>query len=635
MVLSITKDSLDGYNGKAFCKILDRDDDDELISAGHSDEDELIENCLQETNMVYEFEDDSLVPIEDFWGQVMTISIVNSRKIIIFDFGSEMYVWNGKNALPDDKRMALLLAEELFESPFDYTACDLNPINFSTICGNRKMAKREKMNGIKRPNWAFLARVNQNMETILFRQKFADWPDIKIKTKYGISHVDCNEIEHIDGERLYRTWVYEEPNLVLENSCLGRGNCYFDNETRRYFEIITVAVKKWHANSEGNEELPSDKHPHFYATEAYTALWKYQISITVRELSGKVSSRSTVGRDRYVYFNWQGVDATPSEKGTSTLHMVELDKEKGSQMIIQQYAEIPPFVRLFKTMFIHRQRMDESRYDKWRMYLITGGNDASEAIALEVPCEMQQLRSRACVFLVQGRNGQLVLWKGSKTSEQQQKIALSVCSKLCGKKYSEFFATEKIRLREYVEGQESSEFFTAICGDENARATYHSLMERVEAFDFTPRMYELTSKNGSFEAIEVVPGMRNNEHYTAFPFNQSDLYSARQPTLFLVDNGYALYLWQGWWPKNSIEETSQDEVDVNNVENRAGENRWHLERCEAMQTALDYWKAKCGHDDKYRKEAYIVTAGYEPIEFQTIFPEWVVNDEVVEINSQV
>jgi supervillin len=501
------------------------------------------------------------------------------------------------------------------------------------------------MSGVKRPDFGFIARVNQNMETILFKQKFADWPDIKIQVKNGIPHVDCNEIEQIDGAHLFRSYVYEEPNLILENSCLGRGSFYFDEDTRRYFEIITVSVKKWHANSYGNEELSSEFHPHFYATEAYTVLWKYQINITVRELSGKVSSRNTVGRDRYVYFNWQGVDASASERGTSTLQMVELDKEKGSQMIINQYHEIPAFVRMFKTIFVHKKRMDESRYNSWRMYLITGGCDeVNEAIALEVPCELKQLRSRACIFLVHGKNGQIVLWKGSKTSEHQQKIALSVCSKLCGKKYSEFFAVEKIRLREYVEGQESSEFYSTfsdnIAGtsEEMNRRAYNSLMAREESFDFTPRMYELTSKNGSFEAIEVVPHLRSKDHYTAFPFVQMELYNARQPTLFLIDNGYVLYLWQGWWPKtndDTNDNNNHDEVDVNNVENRAGENRWHLERCEAMQTALDYWKQKCGHNEKYRKNAFIVTAGYEPIEFQTIFPEWHTHDDIIEINSQV
>lgn len=107
-----------------------------------------------------------------------------------------------------------------------------------------------------------------------------------------------------------------------------------------------------------------------------------------------------------------------------------------------------------------------------------------------------------------------------------------------------------------------------------------------------------------------------------------------QPTLFIIDNGYCIYLWQGWWPK--VEDiVDQDEVDSKNVDNRAGENRWYLERCEAMQTTIDYWREKCGNDETYLKESYMITAGFEPVEFQTIFPEWIVNEQVVEMNSLV
>lgn len=630
MLRSINERNIDDGFGKLFCKMLDRKDGEQLINAGHSEEDELIESCLQETNMVYEFLHDELVPMEDFWGQPLNISMIDSKKIFVFDFGSELYVWNGKNTYPDEKKVAMMLAEELFNEKFSYDMCHLNPIDFSVMCGHRDVKADVKMTGFKRPEFSILGRVNQNMETILFKQKFYDWPDIKINMKSDIPFVDCNDIEQIDGAALFRNWMYEEPNLILESSNLGRGSFYYDNDTRRHFEINTVSVTKWHASSEGNHELPISDHCHFYAFESYTIRWMYQVCITVRELTGKISSRSTVGRDRCAYFNWQGCEASASERGTSTLQMVDLDKEKGSQMIIEQFQEFPAFVRLFKTMFIHKSRVDDSSHNAWRMYLVYGcGED--ETVVYEVPCLMTQLRSRACMILVNGRSGQLLLWRGAKTSREQHAQALAVGSQLKVDKPRQLFSADRVELRETFEGDESAEFKNIFEGSFK-RQSYGSLAERPEKFDFTPRMYEMTSKNGAFEAIESVPALRQREHPTAFPFVQQDLYAARQPTLFMIDNGYALYLWQGWWP---AAEEDVDDVDGSKNENRAGENRWHLERCVAMQAAIDYWKAKYAVDDKYRKEAFIITAGFEPVEFQTIFPEWIVHEDVVELNEEV
>lgn len=49
-----------------------------------------------------------------------------------------------------------------------------------------------------------------------------------------------------------------------------------------------------------------------------------------------------------------------------------------------------------------------------------------------------------------------------------------------------------------------------------------------QTYDFTPRLYELTSTTGDFTAAEVLYPARNN-CTDAFPFLQDDIYSAVQP----------------------------------------------------------------------------------------------------------
>lgn len=149
---------------REFWQILGRTEGQEVTDAGHSDEDDLFESCLVDTNMIYEYRDEQLVPIENYWGALPRIEMLDATKVLLFNFGTEVYVWMGKSAKSDAKRAALRLAHEVFASSFDYDMCQLNPFSFSQVAGDRALSevRGAKNNGVK-PDWCILAKVRLDL----------------------------------------------------------------------------------------------------------------------------------------------------------------------------------------------------------------------------------------------------------------------------------------------------------------------------------------------------------------------------------------------------------------------------------------------------------------------------------------
>ena len=97
----------------------------------------------------------------------------------------------------------------------------------------------------------------------------------------------------------------------------------------------------------------------------------------------------------------------------------------------------------------------------------------------------------------------------------------------------------------------------------------------------------------------------------------------------MFDCGSQLYLWQGWIPSES---EAEDPESPTAITTGSGKVRWHAERRAAMQTMLEYRKAKYGNPVPAAK---LVWAGNEPKEFINYFPQWAVNQEVAKINKEV
>ncbi|XP_018913821.2 supervillin isoform X1 [Bemisia tabaci] len=606
----------------------------EAENAGHLDEDEIYEISLVGTNMIYEVDGDELVPVEKFWGNIPKIEMLDANKILVFDFGTELYVWNGKNASMERRKIASKLAQELWDEGYDYTDCDISPINASLSLGSRTQGPKSlDKTGTNRPSFTLIGKVTQHMETVLFREKFLDWPDFNrvIRTKSQeedekqmVANLDLKPCDILEMQN----WKQPEPDFILEGSHLGRGTEYYDDETRRYFAIKTTNVSMWRIEEFEGAKLEDSSVGQFYSGDSYIIQWLYTVSVTGRELNGMPSKHNVSGRDRCAYFIWQGRDASLNEQGAAALLTVELDKERGPQVRLIQGHEPPAFWNLFNgSAVIHRgKRSEPSKKNAWRLYMIRGERE-NEAQLVEVVCNIKNLRSHGSFILLNPQKSSVFVWHGFKSPKITKKCCNVVVKLLESKRPQEFgFSSgSEISTKEFLEGEESVEFFEGLGG--NNRHLYHSLLKNPDSTEFSSmKLFHFSSMLGVFQADPVISHSGS--------YLQQDLYSASQPALFLLDTSTELWLWQGWWPIDGDildpeNESPVDEAGSGGSQRGAAAIRWQAERRAAMATVLNYWKN--AHPSESPK-ANLVWAGLEPSEFTNLFPEWIDRDDVAELN---
>ncbi|XP_053606861.1 uncharacterized protein LOC128673207 isoform X2 [Plodia interpunctella] len=598
------------------------------IETGNADEDEIYESCIIQTNMCYEVMDDELVPIKEYWGQMPKIAMLNQSKTIVFDFGSEMYIWYGKNVPLESRRRAAQLAQELFDEGYNYEECHINPLNASIYQGAREEVTSPNKSSKTRPEWAILSKVTQHMETILFKEKFLDWPDYTrvIKIKPQENKTNSVEITPCDAEEMWSN-EYQDPDLILEGSHIGRGTHYYDKDEMRHYDIKTKSVCKWVIQEYDYQKVENDSEiGEFFSGDSYIIRWEYQITVTGRELNGKPSKHNITGRDRCAYFCWQGRDASSNEKGAAALLTVELDREKGPQLRVAQGNEPPAFLNLFQgNLIIHQGKKDTDK-SRFRLF-VTRGNLSNEAYLLQVPCSVRQLRSRGSLLLVDTEKGCLYIWHGARSLKHTKNIAIELANKLIARNSGYLFGgnVSDVKITEVKEGEEPKEVLDAL-GVAN-KQHYNSVLSggRECGGEGTPRLFHFTDLGGQFEANEVLSPLRHEHLVTPFPFDQKELYSASQPALFLVDDGQAVWLWQGWWPRG---EDGELEPAERNTGVGAFAGRWQTLRLCALRAAHAYATRR-------RADVRSVAAGLEPDAFTALFDTWAEHDEAAEANIAV
>ncbi|XP_074049172.1 supervillin isoform X5 [Macrotis lagotis] len=588
-------------------------------SAGNPEEDELYETAITETNCVYRLVEDKLVPDDYYWGKIPKCSLLQPKEVLVFDFGSEVYVWHGKEVTLAQRKIAFQLAKHLWNGTFDYANCDINPLDPGE-CNPRIPRK-----GQGRPDWAIFGRLTEHNETILFKEKFLDWTEMKKPCEKNSSELTPQKEESRSEVKAYDIMLMVPvPQVtvgtILDGINVGRGYGLIEGDDRRQFEIASVSVDVWHILEFDYSRLPKQSIGQFHEGDTYVVKWKYMVSTAVGSRQKGEHPVRTAGKEKCVYFFWQGRHSTVSEKGTSALMTVELDEERGAQVQVLQGKEPPCFLQCFQGgMVVHagkREEEEENAQNDWRLYCVRG-EVPIEGNLLEVACHCSSLRSRTSMIVLSVNKALMYLWHGCKAQAHTKDVGRNAANKIKEQCPLEagLHSSSKVTIHECDEGSEPLGFWDAL--GRKDRKAYDCMLQDPGKFNFTPRLFILSSSSGDFSATEFMYPARDPSVVNSMPFLQEDLYSAPQPALFLVDNHHEVYLWQGWWP-------------IENKITGSARIRWANDRKCAMETVLRYCKGK---NVKKPPKSYLLHAGLEPLTFTNMFPSWEHREDIAEITE--
>ncbi|KAM9999556.1 hypothetical protein ACTFIZ_008022 [Dictyostelium cf. discoideum] len=486
------------------------------------------------TLLKYLTDKDQLIHVET---KSLSMELLESDGFYVLDTVSEFYEWSGRNS------------DQSLKEQF-----------------HKKCQERLK-NNQHRQSWVESVVLSEGGETVLFREKFFDWPDL--------SHEASLQRMGFGKKRVFDVSIpYEKKSPAKMNQFQVREMV----EIERAEEILksdgSGEYEIWYIENCKSYPLPKEEYGHFFSGCCYLIRYTY----------------TKWNALKYAIYYWQGADASRQDVGSSSLLSKDLYIETSargecSQDPERQGRETNHFNMIFNgKMVVHKGDRNTYQFNTTttttttttRMYHVFGKKSNTITALQTNKLSSTCLNSRDCFIITNCSTNQTFIWESKGSSKQLKEES----SKLASLSNSISKSKTNPIIKVIKEGSETDEFWKLIGGN-GKYANFDYVYQNV------PTDWENQIK--LFAIVNTGTIIRADEIYR---FSQYDLTPSK---VYLLDNRKNVFVWSGL---------------------RAQEK----EKKRGMEIAIDYVKYLA--DSRTENDVLFITQGDEPLSFTCYFHCW-------------
>ncbi|XP_055380330.1 protein flightless-1 [Condylostylus longicornis] len=423
-------------------------------------------------------------------------TLLNSKNVYILDCFIDMFVWFGKKSTRLVKAAAIKLSQELFSM-------------------------------IKRPEHALVTRVQEGIETQIFKSKFIGWDEVIAvdftRTANSVAKTGADLTKWAKQQEtradLAALFLPRQQAMNLEEALQLEEDWNYDLEA---MESFVLEGKKF-------VRLPEEELGHFYTAECYVFLCRYCLPVSDEE--GADDPKFAEDEIQYVVYFWQGRDAGNMGWLTFTFTLQKKFKTMFGDDIevirIHQQQENLKFMSHFKRKFIIHtgKRKDRTENEKKAVefYHLRSNGGALCTRLIQINPDAAHLNSAFNYLLYvpfetnnESQSGIVYVWIGSKASAEESKLIQEIAEQMFNNPWN--------TLQILNEGEEPENFFWVALG---GRKDY----EKDADFMNYTRLFRCSNEKGYFTVAEKCSD-----------FCQDDL---ADDDIMILDNGEQVFLWLG------------------------------------------------------------------------------------------